>query len=416
MRKKEVKEDIKSYMQAAAQNQCDLKTLDILSPVAHTSSCEEWSHDRVLRNVNMYTREKAFSLTLENGPFRTTYTENGTNALITNAGGYAAAYNTQHLKPRFEVDVADRIHDACWLHNEHYFALAQETALFIYNSSGAEQHAVRSIVNPRILAFLPYHFLLATAANTGKLKYLDTSTGEIVADVFVHDKKPTSMRANPSNGVVYLGAASGAVSLWSPAQKEYLMKISCHGSAVTNMEIDRAGNRLVTTGLDNSIKIFDIRQTHSASKTIKLKAPVQTTALSQKNLLAMGCGNKTVILKDFEDVHMKHTVCGAINSLEFCNHEDILSIGHKTGVSYIVVPESGDPVYDSSESSPFLTAKQRQSLEVKRLLEKVPYDLIAMDSILASVAPRAKRQEPGARYFEAGERPRNALSRFKRSD
>lgn len=414
MKKSEIKEKFKDYMQAAVDNQTDVKTLDILCPVAPALASSLPSQEQIKKNVNLYTREKAFNLAMENGPYHTSHTANGAHILVRNETGYFSAFSTQHLSLAFETDIGERVYDAKWLHNELYFAAAQETALFIYNNSGAEVHAVRQIVNPRAIEFLPYHFLLAAASNTGKLKYLDTSTGQIVADIFVGDKEPARIKANPANGVLYMGSRHGIVSLWSPAQQEYLMKINCHGAAITSIEIDRSGNRLITAGLDGRLQVFDIREAHAPVKTVKMKACVHHTALSQKNLLAMGYANKLVVLKDCEDVYMKHNTGSVISSLEFCNHEDILSVGHAGGVSNVIVPGSGDPAYDSAECSPFMTTRQRQELEVKRLLEKVPHDLISLESVLGSAYRPAKKTMPGnERYFSSGGAPRNALSRFR---
>jgi len=60
-------------------------------------------------------------------------------------------------------------------------------------------------------------------------------------------------------------------------------------------------------------------------------------------------------------------------SLAFCPFQDILSIGHNSGISCILVPGSGEPNFDSSEADPFEGSKARREREVKSLLDKVPF-------------------------------------------
>ena len=79
---------------------------------------------------------------------------------------------------------------------------------------------------------------------------------------------------------------------------------------------------------------------------------------------------------------MKHTLKNnksVVNSLKFVGFEDYLGIGHNQGFSSILVPGSGEANFDTFENNPYQTKKQRQSTEVKMLLEKIPADLITLD-------------------------------------
>lgn len=419
MAKKEIKESIKQFHKTVGENNVELKTLDILNP--STPQYESLDHDQgyIQRNVNLYTKEKAFSLTLDNGPFKCRYTQNGSHMLVHNSRGYLSAFNAQTFSICFETDLEDAIHDARYLHNELYIATAQKDCVFVYDNTGRELHAVRDMKSIKMLEFLPYHFLLAGASDNGFMNYLDTSTGEVVSSLFIGNKSPTAMKSNPSNAVIHLGSKRGHVSLWAPSQKACLMTINCHKSAISAIEIDRSGDKMITAGIDNKVKVFDIRSTYKPLKTIPTKTNIHFTAISQKGILAMGYSNKVAILKDFDRVYMKHNVPSPISSLEFCNHEDILSIGHENGISSIVVPGSGDPAYDTGEVSPFMSKRERQDLEVKKLLDKIPADMISIKPVLGTFEATNKNKMPREpkRYFEAEEnKPRNALSRFCRKD
>ncbi len=86
------------------------------------------------------------------------------------------------------------------------FALAQNSATYIYDNRGIELHRLEQSYG---VEYLPYHFLLTTY-DQRRLKYYDTTTGHIVAD---HNARNpyTVMRQNPSNAIIALGTAKGTV-------------------------------------------------------------------------------------------------------------------------------------------------------------------------------------------------------------
>ena len=71
-----------------------------------------------------------------------------------------------------------------------------------------------------------------------------------------------------------------------------------------------------------------------------------------------------------------------LTSVRFCPFQDILTIGHSTGLSSILVPGAGEPNFDSSEADPFENKKARREREVKGLLDKVchPFQIYLLSS------------------------------------
>ncbi len=428
MKKHEVKKELKKFLNIAKKNEIEIATLKVLegttdkrsdyglssnaslpkkttvinegiivetnresTPIesttenaVHESSIAELSQEVIQMNVNLYTKEKAHNIYIDDGPFHINYTINGSHMLINNASGMFSAHNTHHLTVGFERNFEDSVFDATWLHNELYFAAAQKNALYIYNNEGVELHAVRDISAPRLLEFLPYHFLLATACANGRLKYLDTSTGRIVGDVNIKERTPHCLTSNMENGVICLGTQRGSVTMWAPTQNDPLMTVNCHRAGITVLEIEKGGNKMVTCGIDNRLRVFDLRNTCATLKTVILRKAVTCSSLSQTNLLALGGGNNVVVLREFEDIYLSESSMTGVSSLAFCPFQDILAIGHESGVTTIVVPGSARENYDSYENSPFLSVKQRQEIEVKRLLEKIPYDMIGLEKVIGS--------------------------------
>merc|ERR1711874_472703 len=102
-------------------------------------------------------------------------------------------------------------------------------------------------------------------------------------------------------------------------------------------------------------------------------------------LLAACFGNKVEIYSDptkqpLEHPYMKHQVFKNVSDISFCPYEDVLGLGHSAGFSSILVPGSGEPNFDSLEVNPYQTVGQRREAEVKLLLDKIPAELITLDT------------------------------------
>lgn len=432
MSKRTVREKIKSRAAMAEKARKDITHAEILR--TETSGCIEVESDEktheitqkeILRHVSIKTAEQSFKLDMENGPIYSRYSRNGVHMLLRNDRGYVASFDVKSMRLHFEIDVDEKVHDVVYLQNETFVAAAQKSNVFIYNGDGVEVHCVRENNNVFKMEYLPYHYLLVTASSNSFLKYQDVSTGKIVSDICMKDKNITSMKQNPWNAIIHTGSIKGVVNLWSPNSREYLARVLCHRNTVSNIEIDRGGRYMVTTGLDSRVNVWDLRNTYTRLNSLKSGFNVHVTSMSQKNMLAMGFADKVCVWKDFfnssDDVlYMKHRTQGrAVSSLSFCSYEDILCIGHSGGVSNIIIPGSGDPVYDSYEDSPFMSRKMKREREVRSLLEKIPYELISVESRVGFVQRSQKtggpKEEP-QRYFSAEPVRRGALSRFYRND
>ena len=76
---------------------------------------------------------------------------------------------------------------------------------------------------------------------TGFLQYLDVSVGKEVAAINAKLGRLGVMAQNPQNAIIHLGHPNGIVSLWSPNQKEPLVKMLCHQGGVRSLAVDKTG-------------------------------------------------------------------------------------------------------------------------------------------------------------------------------
>ncbi|XP_063068814.1 WD repeat-containing protein 46 [Engraulis encrasicolus] len=356
------------------------------------------SQDDIADAVDITSGAKYFNLHLSQfGPYRLDYSKVGRHLLLGGKRGHVTCIQWQTKNLMAEINVMETVNDVKWLHNEDMFAAAQKKWLHIYDSKGVELHCVRKFNDVLRMEFLPYHFLLATASATGFLQYLDVSVGKEVAAINAKMGRLGVMAHNPHNAIIHLGHHNGTVSLWSPNQKEPLVKMLCHQGAVRSLAVDKTGTYMVTSGLDKKLKVYDIRA-YQPLQSYFLPAGASCLTLSQKGLLAAATGDIVQVYRDVWGTpvtkpYMAHRVTGGVSGLSYCPHEDVLGVGHGGGFTSMLVPGAGEPNFDALDVNPMAGRKQKREWEVKALLEKVQPDLICLDPSQLGKVDRASWQQ-----------------------
>ncbi|XP_063422030.1 WD repeat-containing protein 46-like [Mytilus trossulus] len=341
-------------------------------------------HD-IVKAVDINSASKYFELTLKDfGPYKIHYTRNGRFLLMGGAKGHVAAIDWQTKKLLCEMNVMETVQDVKWLHQETMFAVAQKQWTYIYDNQGIELHCLKALDCVLNLEFLPYHFLLASSNRKGYLSWLDVSIGQKVAGHSTGMGRLDIMCQNPYNATICLGHSGGTVTMWSPNVKEPLIKMLCHGGGVRSVTVDKKGRYMCTSGIDRTMKIWDLR-TYKMLQSYKIGMGASHLAFSQKNTLAVSKGNIVEIYKDccqetITSPYLTQKLPSSVFGLQFCPFEDVLGVGHSNGFSSLIIPGSGEPNFDAMESNPYQTKKQRRQAEVKMLLDKVPYEMIHLDT------------------------------------
>ncbi|KAK3565664.1 hypothetical protein QTP86_014066 [Hemibagrus guttatus] len=365
------------------------------------------SQEDIAEAVDITSGAKYFNLHLTQfGPYRLDYSRNGRHLLLGGRRGHVSCIDWQTKNLMCEMNVMETVQDIKWLHTEAMFAVAQKKWLYIYDSKGIELHCIKKFNDVLRMHFLPYHFLLATASATGFLQYLDVSVGKEVAAIFTKSGRLDVMAQNPYNAIIHLGHPNGTVSLWSPNQREPLVKMLCHRGAVRSLAVDKTGTYMVTSGLDRRLAVYDIRA-FKPLHNYYLPAGASCLSLSQRGLLSAATGDVVQVYRDvwgggpISKPYMAHRVRGSIWGVGFCPFEDVLGIGHGEGFTSMIVPGAGEPNFDALEVNPYRSLKQRQEWEVKALLEKVQPDLIGLDPVLLGKVDQASFEQKHKERVEA---------------
>lgn len=387
---------LESKYKAAALKAKDAEILleheaGFLEPEGELERTYKVRQDEIQQNVGIETAKKGFELKLEElGPYRADYTRNGRSLLLAGRKGHIATMDWRKGKLGCEIQLGETVRDARWLHNDQYFAVAQKKYVYIYDQNGVELHCLSKHVEPLYLEFLPYHFLLASAQMSGHLKYTDTSTGQMVAELPTRLGCPTSLCQNPWNAILHVGHQNGTVTLWSPNSQTALVKALVHRGPVRSLAVDKSGRYMVSTGQDLKMNVWDVRmfrEVHSYS----CFQPGSSVAISDRGLTAVGWGTQVSVwrglfdaaLADQGKVKSPYMAWGGdghrIENLRWCPYEDVLGVTHDKGFSSILVPGAGEPNFDALEANPYENTKQRQEAEVKALLNKLQPEMISLD-------------------------------------
>lgn len=336
--------------------------------------------------VDITSASKCFDLTLDYGPYRLDYFPNGRSLLFGGRRGHVAVFDWLTKKLKCEFNVQESVHDVKFLHIPGMFAVSQKDWVHIYDDQGIEMHCLKPMFRSKFLDFLPYHFLLMSGAENGYLTWTDVSIGQTVASYLMNhaNNKICTMCQNKTNAIMHTGHSNGTVALWSPNEKKPLVKMLAHQSSVRGMTISSDGNYMASTSIDRAITLTDLRMYKEVFQFRHFTVPTHVD-FSARNMLAVSLGDVVEVYKDFTRVppqkpYMRHREPSIIHDISFVNYEDVLGVGHQKGLSSILIPGSGEANFDAFESNPFMTSSQRKEMEVKALLDKIPANLITLDS------------------------------------
>lgn len=377
--------------QAAGTEELFLESTGFLEPENEMERTFKVTQREIAESVDKSTQAKQFNLSLDQfGPYQCDYSRTGNYLLLGGRKGHMASFNWKDGSLECELHVNETVHAVKYLQNDNqFFAAAQKKYTYIYDSTGTEVHKLKHHIEATHLEYLPYHYLMVSAGNTGFIKYQDVSTGQLVSEIRTKLGPTAALTQNRANAVIHAGHNNGTVTLWAPSMQTPLVKLlSCRGP-VRSLAIDRSGNYMAVAGSDRSVKIWDIRN-FKTLESYYSPTPASSLDISDTGLLAVGWGPHVQVWKDVltrtgpkvSAPYMNHLLAGEqTERVRFAPFEDILGVGHSSGFSSLVIPGAGEANIDSMESNPFMYATRagRRETEVRSLLEKLQPDMISLD-------------------------------------
>ncbi|KAL7078344.1 hypothetical protein ACQ4LE_001944 [Meloidogyne hapla] len=335
--------------------------------------------------VDIASATKHFSLDLRFGPYNIDYTLNGRYMLLGGRKGHIAAFDWMTKDLITEINVMESVKDIQWLHTETMFAVAQKRWLRIYDKNGTELHCIKSMFDIRKLQFLPKHLLLVGSGGNTFLTWLDVSVGKQIASFPSKCGVLDVLTQNQSNAIIVGGNSRGIITMWSPNSQKPLIEMFAHKGPILGISINQNGNYMATSGLDNKLRIWDLRNNYNELAVYSAPSLNYTNvAFSQRNFLAVNSGKNLQVIKNphlgqSSTPYLIHKCEGIITDLQFCPFEDVLGVGHNLGLESLLIPGSGQANFDSLRANPFESKQQRKEREVKMLLDKIQPELITLN-------------------------------------
>ncbi|CAK5262201.1 unnamed protein product [Mycena citricolor] len=342
---------------------------------------------------------------LDGGPYRCRYSRNGRHLAIAGSLGHVSTFDWQTGTMHSELQLQETCRDITFLHDHSHFAVAQKKYVFIYDRDGVELHCLKAHIEPTRLEFLPFHWLLASVGNAGYLKYQDTSTGQLLVEQRTKFGACQVMTQNAHNAVIHLGHQNGRVTLWTPNMPNPAVQVLAHLGPVASVSIDPSsgGRYMGTAGRDGNVKIWDCRNWRGAVREWSARGGSAELEYSQRGALAVATGSTVnvytapTIQQPFlghvqPPLYLTHLIPQRpLVGVRFAPFQDVLTIGHNSGLTNLIVPGVGEPNFDSGEANPFENRKGRQEKEVRALLDKLPSDMISLDpEFIGSLASETK--------------------------
>ncbi|XP_026192038.1 probable U3 small nucleolar RNA-associated protein 7 [Cyclospora cayetanensis] len=352
----------------------------------------------ILEHLDAAAKKKAFRFSLSFGPYAVDVSRGGREMLFGGQKGSLGLLDCEEMKTLCEINVKETVRAVHFLQNHTLWAAAQKKYVYIYDNQGIEIHCLRDIMMTYALDFLPYHYLMVSVGEFGELVYYDISTGQIAAKHKTRRGPCSIMQQNPTNAVMHLGHTKGTVTLWTPNLGKPAVEMFCHKGKVT--AVAAQDNYMITAGVDGKWKLWDLRKYEAAQSFSYFGAPPSSVAISQTGLVALGFGSHLQVWKDVlsqkkASLYMTHEAPGEqITSVRFRPFEDVCIFGSTAGVCSVLVPGAGLANFDSRDANPFETKKQRREREVHSLLEKLPADMISLDSTPIGTFDKKRKAAP----------------------
>ena len=106
------------------------------------------------------------------------------------------------------------------------------------------------------VAFSPGNLLLTAASASGPIQVLDVETGRVRAILTTDGARP--MTFSSDGKLLAAGQGSGIVILWDTVSWQERAIFRGHSSGINSLAFSPGGNRLASTSLDGTIKLWPV--------------------------------------------------------------------------------------------------------------------------------------------------------------
>ncbi|KTW26015.1 hypothetical protein T552_03285 [Pneumocystis carinii B80] len=146
----------------------------------------------------------------------------------------------------------------------------------------------------------------------------------------------TAVAFNEDGSQLFSGGLDNDIKVWDLRKRSIIYKIVGHADTITSLQISPDNNYLLSNAMDNTVRIFDIRPFVPSSRQVKvLKGALHGI---EKNLIraswsydglrvAAGSADRTVIIWDVSSAKLTYKLPGhkaSVNAVDLHPHEPII--------------------------------------------------------------------------------------------
>ncbi|ELT97519.1 hypothetical protein CAPTEDRAFT_227651 [Capitella teleta] len=180
--------------------------------------------------------------------------------------------------------------------------------------------------------------MICSGSDDGTVKYWDARK-KVPLESFQSTYQVTAVSFNDTAEQIIAGGIDNEIKIFDLRKNEILYRMRGHTDTVTGMKLSPDGSYLLTTSMDNTVRIWDVRPYAPQERCVKIFQGNQHTF--EKNLLrvtwapdgskvAAGSGDRFVYIWDTTTRRIVYKLpghAGSVNDVDFHPHEPIIASG-----------------------------------------------------------------------------------------
>jgi WD40 repeat protein len=176
--------------------------------------------------------------------------------------------------------------------------LAAGDAVAIWNFSDPPRHLDESPGGASVVAFGPNGEWIAVASSEGRLKLLNSESGDEIGSVDLQAKGLRAMAVSPARDRIAAGAEDGTIALWKVGHQDAPRVLESKAGAVLSIAFAADGSRLAAAA-ETSVLLIDAATGQQLCQLQEKGAAIRAVAFSSDGrLFAFGGDFGAVRLRD----------------------------------------------------------------------------------------------------------------------
>ncbi len=216
-----------------------------------------------------------------------------------------------------------------------FAGITKDNKVYIWNTQNTSIISLTSLQPPpqdtSCIAITDIADKLACGGNNNSIKIYDITTGRLTISLSPQTATAplTSLTFSPDGQYLAVGTAARIVQIWDIKNKKTIQTIPAHKQEVAALAFSRTGNRLISTGSDGLINIFDAHP-----QTDFLKLHLSTNSIT--GIAYSPDGRSVAFIADNNTAKILNTSCWQVQKSLMGHTAPITSVIYSPDNKYIL--------------------------------------------------------------------------------